>query len=183
MNELTTKQNEIINEICNQFIKLNDSQSNASFNLLDVNFLNAEINRIEIGKKELAIYNHGMYKTICETMKNYNNELNGDFKSGSLPLKAEALITDMYKIITIKPLSQNLDKIVSNYHHIKIEAINKLVDTEYGQKITHYVFTTDRDMGTDNKVVANSVKEFLSNKIIQTKLVRLVEEIKKAEKV
>ena len=88
MKNLTVEQKNIISTIENEFIALNNTNSNVSFSIINVNMLNGEYNRILNGRKELEIYNKGMRVVTNKTMDDYIAKINADFKNGKVPLEA-----------------------------------------------------------------------------------------------
>jgi hypothetical protein len=86
--DLTDKQKEIIVLIENQFMALNESNAGVPFNLVDVNKLSAEVNRIKVGKENLKIHNEAIKALRNELAEKLTKQFNEDFERGKLPLDA-----------------------------------------------------------------------------------------------
>ena len=88
MKQLTEKQKEIITLIENQFVALNESNKGVPFNLVDVNKLSAEVNRIKVGKQNLKIHNDAVVALRDQLAEKLLKQFNEDFERGKLPLEA-----------------------------------------------------------------------------------------------
>jgi hypothetical protein len=168
-NNLTDSQRITLLFIENEFKALNESNKDVPFNLVDVNKLSAEINRIKIGKQDLEIHNKAITALRYELIDKVMKQLNEDFKRGNLPL--EASISGCHDI-NIRPYGEK-------YHHdadFNVEIRSDQIGTEFGTKCTGEFYYTDSCI---SKVVYKTAQEYLSCEYIQKKFIKLLQDCEK----
>ena len=156
MKQLTDKQKEIIATIENQFVTLNESNKDVPFNLVDVNKLSTEVNRIKIGRQDVEIHNKAITALRYELIDKVSMQLNEDFKRGNLPI--EATVSGCHDIY-IRPFGEK-------YHHdsdFEIEIRSKQTSIEFGTKMTGEFYYTDSCTSTH---LFDTVQEFLNSDLI-----------------
>ena len=168
-NDLTDKQKETIIFIESQFKALNESNKDVPFNLIDVNKLSAEINRIKIGKQDMEIHNKAITALRYELIDKVSKQLNEDFKRGNLPI--EASVSGCHDIY-VRPYGEK-------YHHdsdFEIEIRSRQTSTEFGTKMTGEFYYTDSCTSEKNY---NTIQEFLTSDLMQRKFIRLLQDCEK----
>jgi hypothetical protein len=168
-NDLTDKQKETITFIESQFKALNESNKDVPFNLVDVNKLSAEINRIKIGKQDVEIHNKAITELRYELIDKVVKQLNEDFERGNLPI--EAKLSGCHDI-SIRPYGQAYHSEVN----FNLEIRSKQIGTEFGTKVTGEFYYTDSCISNN---VYKTVEEYLNSDYIQKKFIRLLQDCEK----
>ena len=168
-NDLTDKQKETITFIESEFKALNESNKDVPFNLVDVNKLSAEVNRIKIGKQDLEIHNKAIKALRYELIDKVFKQLNEDFERGNLPVEAKLdgchdIIICVYK----EKYHQDVD--------FNLEVRSKQIGTEFGSKDTGEFYYTDSCISNN---VYNTAEEYLNSEYIQKKFIRLLQDCEK----
>lgn len=168
-NDLTDKQKETITFIESQFKALNESNKDVPFNLIDVNKLSAEVNRIKIGRQDVEIHNKAITALRYELIDKVSKQLNEDFERGKLPI--EATVSGCHDIY-IRPYGEK-------YHHdadFNVEIRSKQINVEFGTKMTGEFYYTDSCTSTH---LFDTVQEFLNSDLMQRKFIRLLQDCEK----
>ena len=179
MKNLTVEQKNIISTIENEFIALNNTNSNVSFSIINVNMLNGEYNRILNGRKELEIYNKGMRVVTNKTMDDYIAKINADFKNGKVPLEAvrEAQGNYYNKGIKIQfHVSENegyLPKYSGHDFTFNVRVVTDEDRTDFGMKINSKLMFTIYTEFNREKIIYDSFDECIKSKDFTNKINRL----------
>ena len=179
MKNLTVEQKNIISTIENEFIALNNTNSNVSFSIINVNMLNGEYNRILNGRKELEIYNKGMRVVTNKTMDDYIAKINADFKNGKVPLEAVRETEGNYYNKGIKiqfHVSENeeyLPKYSGYDFTFNVRVVMDEDRTDFGMKINSKLrFTIYTQFHRENDIY-DSFDECMKSKDFNNKINRL----------
>lgn len=176
MNELTTTQKDFISFLSDEFNKLNNTESNKPFNVIDINALNHEMIALEIERKEITVYNTGMFKLQNETVTKFVDLMNEDFKRAEFPVLA--VVRKLSDGFGIEVVYENMKSISGS------EIYGKVVKCETGRKSTgimhglHSVgyrldsFCYKEKWDADQKF--DSPQAFFNNPAIQKQLLELI---------
>ena len=179
MKNLTVEQKNIISTIENEFIALNNTNSNVSFSIINVNMLNGEYNRILNGRKELEIYNKGMRVVTNKTMDDNIAKINAEFKNGKVPLEAVRETEGNYYNKGIKiqfHVSENeeyLPKYSGYDFTFNVRVVMDEDRTDFGMKINSKLrFTIYTQFHRENDIY-DSFDECMKSKDFNNKINRL----------
>jgi hypothetical protein len=135
MKNLTVAQKEIVNNLVNEFSKLNETKSVGEFSLLNYNALNIEKNRQLKAISELKAHNESMKALIKNVADDIAKKLNCDISRGNLPIKAVVNCNDTIYIQHIKDFSFDCSRDVLIYIAPIFES------AEFGEKIIGHKFS------------------------------------------
>jgi hypothetical protein len=167
--DLTDKQKETIAFLESQFTALNESNKAVPFNLIDVNKITAEANRIAVGKKNLEIHNAGVTALRDQLAQKIAKQINEDFERGKLPLMAEL---NTCHDIGIK----GYNKKYRGDRDFNLEVRRKERHTEFGTEYTGEFFYAESCIA---KETFNTAEAFLASDTIQKKLLQLFQYVEK----
>lgn len=184
MANLTTNQQQIIDQLISEFKKINEPEQFKEYNLINASLLMSEAKRIENGRVELKAHKYAMmsllaiqindiYAMLCndlceiphlEVMVNYP-----DITSNSSdPNKGKIEISSIYESFGAK----------INTMSVEIQPNFNCKETEFGYKVDSIIWS-EPSWKCTNQVYYNSFKEIIESEIIQNKLLILVEASKK----
>lgn len=179
--KLTEKQKEIVEFVTNSFMKLNETEPNKPFNVLDINMVNTELNAKALAEKELKIHNTAILKVHNERMTKLVEKLNEDFKRGGLPIVAEVYNLEAHEveIRAEKDLRNSHNELYR--HKVKMHvhsSCEKVVDGifEIGYKTLGYMFSSgSQGVMRDNDFKVSTPEEFFNHEKTRKALIRLIE--------
>jgi hypothetical protein len=183
MANLTTNQQSIIDQLANEFSKINESQFKA-YSLINASLLMSEANRIENGKAELKAHKYAMMSLLAIQIKDIFDLLCNDLceiehlsvtvnypnitSDSSDPDKGKIEISSIYESFGAK-INEMSVEIKPNFNY---------KETEFGYKVDSIMWS-EPNWKTNNQIYYNSFKEIIESESIQKKLLRLVEASKK----
>lgn len=168
---LTISQKESIAAIERQFIAVNATNTDIPYSVVNINKLNAEVNRQKDSKSELYIHNQGMEVVRKQLRDKLIEKLNADFVAGELKLTAEDYGNDI-KIILTKNIGS-----YSSENMIQVYVINQHERHEFGKKTIGFAYS-DNYEGREHAIVANTAEELFANPQIEKQMVRLIDKSK-----
>jgi vacuolar-type H+-ATPase subunit F/Vma7 len=160
---LTDKQKETLTYLEGQFIALNENNKSVPFNLVDVNKITAEANRLAVGKQNLKIHNEGIVALRNQLAEKFAKQINEDFERGNLPL--------MVKIGTFHDLDitgYNMKYRCDRSFNLEIRPKEK--QTEFGTEYTGEFYFTENYL---SKEKFDTVEAYFASNTIQKNLLRL----------
>jgi hypothetical protein len=180
MENLTTKQKEIIDSLTKEFELLNNQKPNESFNVIDINLLRADADMINTAKKELAIYNDAMQKAHNAMIADVCDQLNADFKKANFPIIAKVYGTsaneidiEYYDMASVHGSDWYGDK-------IHMHTLRKAVSIDYGltsigSKTIGYQFAAQYSscLSREDKVY-DTPQAYFADEKVRNKIVRLI---------
>jgi len=165
---LTIEQKETIAAIERQFIAVNETNTDIPYSVVNINKLNAEVNRQKTAIKELAIHNQGMEVVRKELRDKLIEKLNSDFKAGEIKLTAQDYGNDV-KIILTKNIGS-----YSSENMQQIYVINQHERHEFGKKTIGFAYS-DNYEGREHALVAKTPEEFFATPEMEKRMVRLMD--------
>lgn len=176
MTKLTSKQEEFISFLSNEFIKLNQVETDKSFNVVNINTINNDLNVVSLATKELKLHNEGMLALHNNNMEKVVELLNDDFKKADFPIVAVLLkLSDGFCIEIEYDDLKNFNSSDIYYYKIKMDVKRVNEKIEYGlhtigYKVKCYEFVEKWDA----KEGFASPQLFFADTQIQKRLVDLV---------
>lgn len=167
MKKLTDKQKEIVKLIEDQFEALNENNAGVPFNLINVNKITAEANRIAVGKLNLKIANEGITALRNELVEKLAKQFNEDFERGGLPLGATVNVCHSINFNGYN-MKYNCDR------HFSLDVRPKEKRNEFG---TEYTPEFEFAESCIAKEKFNTVEEFINSDTIQKRLLSLYQYI------
>lgn len=165
--DLTDTQKEIIATIERAFVALNESNKEVPFNLININKIQAEANRIKVGKENLKIHNEAVIALRNELVEKLARQFNQDFERGNMPI--EVTIGACHGInFNAYKLGYQCDR------HFSLELRPKGKSVEFGQEWLPEFEYAENCVAKEK---FNTVEEFINSDYIQKKLLVLYQYI------
>lgn len=168
---LTKNQQTIIDKLQQEFNALNIVTSDNPYNFINFNSLNAEVNRIAQGKKELETTNNAVNKIIRNFTDDIVNKLNNDFQEGNLPLVASCNGQLGTKSNASRMLHINTEPCKYDAGKIVISIIPLTIYTEFGVLVSTDRFT----YRYEDEFIKSALSDVFNVKQVKMKMFEMIE--------
>jgi len=166
--ELTTKQEQLIDDLRNHLMELNEKKSsNTGFNFLDLNEIKSEEEEDMQQFNEIELHNQAMNENQMNYLFDVIDKLDADFKKAGLRLrcytnKKDALRLKKPMSIFIEAFDEN-GKRINSTDLIWLEAKPKYVRCEFKGRHIYKIVEYKYGRIHENRLIYNTVEEYMNS--------------------